>query len=554
MKDMGPHCHPKIEDQEVLVERGESGMTHERYLGSSVQRHRSFVLPSFLLLSLIVVALQARATTYTVKAAGGGSYTTISGCAAVAVAGDTCLVYAGSYAGWTQPNSGSAGKLITFQANSGDTVNITGGVTISGRSYIRITGFHFTGGGVTGNNASTHNQIDHNTFVTTGFNISSGQGSGGSDNIISYNTVTFASSSNNSRGFNVYGDRNLLEHNEVSGGGGDCFNVGGSNVVVRNNYCHDQNGATSGEHIDFVQVIGGTAPTLQYSLIENNIEQNCINDAGNCHFLMIRASGGQVADTLIARHNFVYSLDGSFGGIGYHADGTATVPNAHVYHNTVATEAKLGSGSTGPCANFDSGYGVALNNICYNTAAGPYTPIYFGQGGLSNGNIAYTDGYSGYWNSPYSTEATYNTLKNQNPDFANYPTDASLQTGSPAIEAGVALTTVSSGCGSSSLVVTDARFFQPGWGPDNAKVQADRVRVGSSATAQITSINYSTSTLTLASSISCSAGDPVWLYSNSTGTQVLSGAAPNIGSSFGSGSSGSGSSPAPPLGLAATVN
>src|SRR5690242_12074392 len=90
---------------------------------------------------ILFLAVSAGAANYTVKAAGGGNFTTISACASTAVAGDTCTVFAGSYAGWTQSTSGSAGNLITFIANAGDTVTLTSGVTLTNRSYIRISGF-----------------------------------------------------------------------------------------------------------------------------------------------------------------------------------------------------------------------------------------------------------------------------------------------------------------------------------------------------------------------------------------------------------------------------
>jgi hypothetical protein len=485
-------------------------------------------------LVLAVLAVSADAANYTVKSGGGGNYTTIQACANVAVAGDTCTIYAGSYAGWTQPASGSSTVPITFTANTGDTVNVTGTAAISSRSYITISSLNFTStsaAAVTGNGSSSHNIITHNTSVDTLFYINYGLGSGGSDNYIGYNVVDLTGHTDNSPGFWVYGDRNLFEHNEIKNGEGDCHDLGGTNVVVRYEYCHDMNGA-SGEHIDFVQVIGGFAPTLSFSLIEDNIEQHCYNDGGNCHFTMVRASGGQVADTLIVRYNYQQNIDGSFGIYGDHNDGTNTVINTTVYNNTIATENIFAQNGGG--FSMDA-YGEARNNIFYNSLAGPFSPTYFNSGGDGNGDIAFTAGYSGSWNSPYSTEATYAALNNKDPLFANYPTDGTLQAGSPAIGAGVALTKVTSGCETSSLVVNDAHLFQPGWGPNNNKVQGDWIRVGSSAKAQISGINYSTNTLTLASSLSCSAGDPVWLYSDSTGTQVLFGAAPNIGSTFGSG-------------------
>lgn len=106
--------------------------------------------------------------------------------------------------------------------------------------------------------------------------------------------------------------------------------------------------------------------------------------------------------------------------------------------------------------------------------------------------------------------------------------DFTLQAGSPAIDAGGPLTTVAAGDTGSgtSLVLTDARPFQDGW----AGVTPDAIAVGTVGNiAQISSIDYATGEVTLASGITRNDGDPVWLYANSRGTRVLYGPAPDIG-------------------------
>src|SRR5437868_4977665 len=66
----------------------------------------------------------------TVKAAGGGNYTTIQACANAAVAGDTCTVYAGTYNEYVNlPTSGTGTNgvctsCITFTVNPGDTAQV----------------------------------------------------------------------------------------------------------------------------------------------------------------------------------------------------------------------------------------------------------------------------------------------------------------------------------------------------------------------------------------------------------------------------------------------
>jgi len=408
--------------------------------------------------------------------------------------------------------------------------------------------------------SSSHNQIEYNSSTDIVFiSLPANPGRNGSDNIVSYNKISYTPLSTPKLiGIILRGDRNLIEHNDIGFGAGDCMELGGANIVVRNNVCHDKNGradfwGSNVEHIDFAQAVGGVSPTVSFSLFENNTEKNCTNDQNNCHFIFVRASGGEIADNIIERYNFISSSD-SFTGLGDSTDGNATVPNPHVYNNTAVLGAL--STSIGDCFTSNAGSGgqnVFLNNICQDANAG-VSITYFGQGGLGNGNITYdtTCTTSCTWSAPYTNEATYAALHNKNPLFANYPTDGTLQVGSPAIGAGVALTTASgAGTNSTSLTVADAHFFQPGWGPSDNKVQADWIRIGASTTAQISSVNYLTNVITLANPVSWNNNDPVHLYKNSSGDVVLNGANPNIGASVVS--TNVSGAPTPPTGLLASV-
>jgi hypothetical protein len=121
------------------------------------------------------------------------------------------------------------------------------------------------------------------------------------------------------------------------------------------------------------------------------------------------------------------------------------------------------------------------------------------------------------------------------------------------------LTTVASGDSGSgtSLVVSDASYFQDGYGLSNANstVNGDCVAVGTASNhVCVTAVDYTTNTLTLASSISRSAGEGVYLYSKSDGVQVLTGSAPDMGAYPYGGGGGSGNAPTPPTGLSAVVN
>jgi hypothetical protein len=82
-------------------------------------------------------------------------------------------------------------------------------------------------------------------------------------------------------------------------------------------------------------------------------------------------------------------------------------------------------------------------------------------------------------------------------------------------------------------------------------VQADWIAVGSvENVVQITSINYTTNTITLSYSISRNDNDPVWLYKKSDGRRVLFGSAPDAGATefqpIGTDPSPPGAKPDPP--------
>jgi hypothetical protein len=111
----------------------------------------------------------------------------------------------------------------------------------------------------------------------------------------------------------------------------------------------------------------------------------------------------------------------------------------------------------------------------------------------------------------------------------------SLQSNSTALNGGTYLTQANgSGNNSSTLIVDDALYFQDGsWGSDlNRGINffPDWIAIGNvNNVVQISSIDYSTNTITLASNATWSDNDPVWLYKKSDGTRVLYESAPEYG-------------------------
>jgi hypothetical protein len=113
--------------------------------------------------------------------------------------------------------------------------------------------------------------------------------------------------------------------------------------------------------------------------------------------------------------------------------------------------------------------------------------------------------------------------------------DLNLKPDSPLIDAGVHLTQADgSGGNSTTLVVDDALYFQDGtWGCDLTRgvtLFPDWIAIGTvSNVAQISSVDYSRNTITLASPMTWGDGAAVWLYRRGDGTRVLYGKAPDIG-------------------------
>lgn len=260
--------------------------------------------------------------------------------------------------------------------------------------------------------------------------------------------------------------------------------------------------------------------------------------------------------TSYSSHDFIvrYNLNDAIGsGLGGGSYGG--VSGVRCYNNTAYHNGYAGTGSQTDGAiwgwetdQYSTPNWVTKNEIYYDSWIYGYGPPWGGYAGIILSPPEQAPGYFLAFTpacdpSPgcaytSSTTTAPGAIVSRDPLFANVSAyDFSLQSGSPARNAGTYLTTVASSDSGSgtSLIVNDAGFFQDSYGIPG--VNADCIAV-TTATNQvcITAVNYQTNTLTLASSTPRSAGDPVWLYSDSTGRQVLFGQAPNIGATFDPGS------------------
>jgi hypothetical protein len=264
----------------------------------------------------------------------------------------------------------------------------------------------------------------------------------------------------------------------------------------------------------------------------------------------------------IGRYNFVYG--GMDSGIYFKwantptwGNGTGGVRN-YVYNNTVYHNghgwnpavyggkslayngqgiAQLNYSST---VNSDN---VIKNNLVYDNSQGDICEL--GWYGNNNCTAKPYDTVINNWLTTngdpkfINTDLTDPTSQNLFPSVHGYAAtpipDLGLQASSPAINGGAYLTQANgAGANSTTLVVDDVGYFQDGtWGSDLARgvtLFADWIAIGTVANAvQISSINYDTNTISLASPMTWSDGANIWLYKDSSGRRVLYGNAPDIG-------------------------
>jgi hypothetical protein len=458
---------------------------------------------SFLL--ILAMTNSAYAVTRIVDQSGGGDHTSIQSCANASKYGDVCEVRGGSYSGFT-PSSGQSGQPIKFAAAKGHSPKITGGIILEGIKYVTIQGFEINGslssspysGAACGNIKILNNYINGPSGV----------------------------------GVNLKGDDILISGNTFNDMSNDMIRIFGKRWIVRNNTVKTEFNNNPDVHMDFFQSFCSginSGDSAQYGLVENNV----IIDMGgeHSHFFLINATDGCSVPprNIIIRQNIIHNLGSMAVYIDRNQQASGATDNV-VYNNTMSYLSEGTFSWEDACCILDaSTNSSAINNLTHTamntTSAKGY---YFASGGYQAYNLYYSD--SGNMSFTDGASNEFGAVKNQDPLINNAgANDFSLNNNSPAINKGGPLTRVAnadSGSGT-TLIVEKAEFFQPGWGGGESP---DTIAVGNiNNFVQISSINYSTNRITLASSISRSDGDPVYLYKDSDGTRVLYGSAPDIG-------------------------
>jgi len=530
--------------------------------------------------------LLAQAGEYYVSPTGAASWancqsaTPLSGTAACslsaansnAASGDTIYLRAGTYASGIAPSrSGTAAARITYRNYGSEVVTLTASTAISlnGKNYVTVTGINagpclhcvsikngnyniisYGSFGPTNSPTGTswelnvvdtnsqYNWLHHNTFHDFG----SCQGTPPTGNDVAsvldigYESVADA------------GTRyNLIEDNVFYHGGHHAVALQTGYNTFRNNYIHNEgwsNGA--GNRNLYLNNLVSTTQDVGHNIVEGNrlgyAAKPCDEiDVGN---VAISTSYN------LFRYNAVFHSNA--WGIGTSAYGTNSQGSYnHIYSNTVFNAGLVNAftplldSATNPgehsAINFISSANknnVAKNNLFYATKRGVLRGTAQEVANNWDGNTL---------GNPLFVSASTTLF---DPYDATQP-NLNLQSTSPAIDQGGALTTVAAadpGSGT-SLVLADSLYFQDGSYAPPGTVQADWIAVGTVGNiVQISSINHSTNTITLANSISRKSGDPVWLYKKSDGVRVLYGSAPDAGANEYSGTVSS-VRPSPPANL-----
>jgi hypothetical protein len=501
------------------------------------------------LLLLFLLVLPAHATTYTVNAAGGGNYTTIGQCAAVAVAGDNCVIFAGTYNETVTPaHSGSAGSPITYSTNPGDSVTVENW-NLGTLSYITIEGTSANPMVITGQvywSVITNSvfQYINNTSGSSGscFGGNGWYTSGQPSSSNQFLNLTLAycggTTNNNSGAIELEGHYNLFDHISVSDSQAAIILSGQFNVIRNSTFGPTSTAVIGTNHSQPIEnsvACGGSnsdiAGGMQHLLYENNYSFQW--RGGNSHGTALITDTGS---TKCGTTTNVFRLSQTMDSGSYSTEIYDSL-NSYFYEDSFSnTQLDAGIKDKEDYQFYPSAPNSrTINNIFANMTQMGSTDwcIYAVTPIVENHNLCFNTGWTGLWYGPtINSSNTYDPsdIFNQDPLFLNPDANLQLQTASPAIGAGGPLTTtVGAGTNSTSLTVADAGYFSWGYGIPN--VQPDWIRIGASTTAQIAFINYSTNVITLASPTNWSSGSAVYLYQDSNGNVQLNpnAAGPNIG-------------------------
>jgi len=461
------------------------------------------------MLLTFAAAISVDATVYYVRTDGdngnagtsnssGGAWRTIDYAADNVSAGDTVRVQAGTFEERVSPvSSGNVSNPITFVA---DGEVIMCGWDISGKSHIRIIGFVIdTDSGACIKRAGCIQLSGTNNFLEFWHNTMRDAGSNGirlgRDDVINNCLVignvlhNFGVGNGGGVGLNIYGNDNLVAHNELYNCHPDGISIKGSRNRFLNNYTHDFS-EVSGGHSDVFQS-GSSSLGLSNNIIEATFQVGT-GIGGDEHAFQISNSQGNVygygiMTENIFRRNIWHNLGSGFG-INQASSGDIT--NTRYYHNSTIEAAETAPNNRRAFTLISPGVKNTFiyNNIEYESwgdAATTYIDVYYADGAVTiDNNLAFDPQGDVSFFSPWTTQSS--SQSNADPAFKDYDNDDfTLGSGSRAIGNAGHLTNINEPFDTYGLSfeVNDAGFFS-GDNPNISQyggnlVVGDTITVGS---------------------------------------------------------------------------
>ncbi|MDD2321565.1 MAG: right-handed parallel beta-helix repeat-containing protein [Geobacteraceae bacterium] len=434
------------------------------------------------------------------------------------------------------PASGTIGKVVTYDAYGTGGAPIIRGFYADNKSYITAQNLTFKN-----NSTDIPFLIYNGSNHITAYNCSIIADSACTAYValwlstnVSYNRITNCVITHNNTGrqtdainLRLNANYNIIQNNIISGATHYCLALEGNtstypsytcnNNIIFGNTVNAHNGAG-------IAIISGSH--------NNVVDSNTVTGGKSTSFdVNLPRSLKVVTKNNIVRRNVIRdNTDPNSSGLStevytYGSYPTNVATNNHIYNNVIANVTGypivIASDKSSGAAAYNNYY---KNNVIVGGLSSTYELTIMGYSTIYDNfftnNLFYNNGNTNVLSVPTGTYQSVAKIQSSDPTHFSFNLQVDPQlnsdlqplSGSPCIDTGAFLTTVTSSSGSgTTFTVGDAGYFYNGYG----LAAADVIMVGGTL-ATISNVNYVTNTITVTASISWTQGANVSLpYSGS---------------------------------------